>query len=115
MPLLSVLSRDTRYHHVPKATLTFLVLGALSVNALAVLVARSPAPEPEREFSRSLSTHRGLTFVSFSFVTMEPDPPETQELDARIIPLIGEGISDLSLKLVSLNPRSKSSTPESSS
>ena len=34
-----------------KATLTFLVVGALSVNALSVPVARSPAPGPECEFT----------------------------------------------------------------
>ena len=33
-----------------KATLTFLAIGALSVNAVAVPVVRSPAPEPESEF-----------------------------------------------------------------
>jgi len=46
-----------------KATLTFLVVGALSVNALTVPVARSPTPEPEREFPRSLfiTSHHDLT------------------------------------------------------
>ena len=49
-----------------KATLTTLVLGALYVNALAVPVAREPAPEPECEFPRSFPTisYHGLTFVS---------------------------------------------------
>ena len=60
----------------PKATLTFLVIGALSVNALAVPVAHSPSPEPECEFPRSFSTmlYSSLTFISFSFVAMGPDP-----------------------------------------
>jgi len=40
----------------PKAALTFLAIGALYVNALAVPVARSPAPEPDCGFSRSFST-----------------------------------------------------------
>ena len=38
-----------------KTTLIFLIVGALSVSALTVPVARSPAPEPECEFpDRSL-------------------------------------------------------------
>ena len=39
----------------PKVILTSLAVGALSVNALTVPVAREPAPEPECEFpDRSL-------------------------------------------------------------
>jgi len=58
-----------------KTVLTFLAVGALSVNALTVPVARSPAPEPECEFSRSFSTtsYRNLTLVS----------SKVQELNAR--------------------------------
>ena len=41
-----------------KAALTLLAVGALSVSALTVPVARSPVPEPECEFpDRSLSHH----------------------------------------------------------
>ena len=40
----------------PKTVLTFLVIGALSVNALTVPIARSPAPEPECEFPIVLLT-----------------------------------------------------------
>ena len=39
-----------------KATLTFLAIGALTVNALTVPVVRSPAPEPECEFLRLFIT-----------------------------------------------------------
>ena len=35
-----------------KTALTFLLVGVLSVNALTVPVARSPAPEPACEFPR---------------------------------------------------------------
>ena len=35
-----------------KVILTFLAVGALSVNALSIPVARSPAPEPDCEFPR---------------------------------------------------------------
>jgi len=47
----------------PKAILIFLAIGALSVNALTTPVARSPAPELERELLRSSSTvsHYDLT------------------------------------------------------
>ena len=40
-----------------KAALTFLVVGALSVNALSVPVARSPAPGPECEFTNRSISH----------------------------------------------------------
>ena len=40
-----------------RTVLTFLAVGALSVNALTTPVARSPAPEPECEFPRSFSSH----------------------------------------------------------
>ena len=59
-----------------KTALTFLVVGVLSVNALTAPVPRSPAPEPEGEFTRSLSTisYHGLTFV----------PSTAQQLEARL-------------------------------
>jgi len=61
-----------------KATLTFLAVGALSVNALAVPVARSPALEPEGEFPRlfSITSYHDLTLVSFN-------SPRTRALDAQ--------------------------------
>jgi len=60
-----------------KATLAFLVVGALSVNALTVPVARSPAPEPECEFPQLLSItyYYGLTW----------SPLIAQELEARML------------------------------
>ena len=67
-------------HHIimfPKTTLTFLIVGALSVNALNVLVARNPAPELECESSLLLSavSHRDLTSVPFNSSTaMEQGP-----------------------------------------
>ena len=64
VPLLSVLRHTIMF---PKAALTFLVVGALSVNALTIpVVQRSPAPEPECEFTLSFSTtsYHDLTFVS---------------------------------------------------
>jgi len=50
----------------PKAALTLLAVGTLSVNALSVPVARSPAPEPECKLPRLFSTisHHTLTFTS---------------------------------------------------
>jgi len=47
-----------------KLTLISLVVGALSVNALVVPVARSPSPEPQGESPLSSSTifYRGLIF-----------------------------------------------------
>ena len=51
-----------------------LIIGAISVNALAIPVARSPAPELEREPPRLFSTvsYHDLTSVLFnSFATME--------------------------------------------
>ena len=41
----------TTFHIImlPKAALTFLLLGALSINALTVVIPRSPVPEPECE------------------------------------------------------------------
>ena len=39
----------------PQTALTFLAVGALSVSALTVPVARSPAPEPKCEFPESFS------------------------------------------------------------
>ena len=61
-----------------KAALTFLAIGALSVNALSIPVARSPAPEPDCEFPRSFSitSYHDLTLVSFS-------SPRTRGLDAQ--------------------------------
>ena len=51
-----------------KTALTFLAVGALSVNALTAPVARSPAPEPECEFPRSFSiiSCHDLTLVPFN-------------------------------------------------
>ena len=51
-----------------KLTLISLVVGALSVNALVVPVARSPSPEPQGESPLSSSTifYRGLIFPSFT-------------------------------------------------
>ena len=56
VPLLSVFLTTFLIIMFPKAILTYLVLGALSVNALSVPVAREPAPEPECKFPRSLLT-----------------------------------------------------------
>ena len=52
----------------PKAILTLLIVGVLSVNAVTVPVARSPAPEPECEFLRSFPIiySRNLTLVPFN-------------------------------------------------
>ena len=62
----------------PKAAFTFLAIGALSVNALTIPVARSPAPEPEREFPRSflITSYHDLTLPSFN-------SPRTRGLDAQ--------------------------------
>ena len=68
----------------PKAVLTTLFIGALSVNALTVPVARSPAPEPECEFPRSFSTT--------SYHDLTSSPSIAQELEARILPMIGAGL-----------------------
>lgn len=56
---------------LPKAALTFLVVGVLSVSALTVPVARSPGPEPECEPPLRLSTitYHGLTFTPFNSQT----------------------------------------------
>jgi len=61
-----------------KATLTFLVIGVLSVNALTIPVARSPAPEPECKFPRSFSitSYHDLTLFFFN-------SPRTRGLDAQ--------------------------------
>ena len=68
----------------PKAVLTALFIGALSVNALTVPVARSPAPEPECEFSRSFS----IT----SYHDLTSSPSIAQELEARVLPMTGAGL-----------------------
>jgi len=57
----------------PRAALTFLVVGALSVNALTGPVARSPAPGPGREFPRSFST------VSYHDLTLVPSTVHVRE------------------------------------
>jgi len=59
-----------------KAALTFLVVGALSVNALTIPVARSPAPEPECEFPQSfpITSYHDLT-----------SPSTAQELKAGML------------------------------
>jgi len=51
-----------------KTVLISLAIGAISVNALAVPVAREPAPEPECESPRLFSTvpYHDLTSVSFN-------------------------------------------------
>jgi len=61
-----------------KAALAFLAVGVLSVNALTVPVARSPAPEPECEFPQlfSIAPYHDLTLVSFN-------SPRTRGLDAQ--------------------------------
>ena len=50
-----------------KVALISLAVGVLSINALVIPVPRSPAPEPEREFSRSFSrpypSYHDLIFV----------------------------------------------------
>ena len=48
-----------------KTVLTSFLIGAISVNALAIPVPRSPVPEPECESPRLFSTisYRDLTFV----------------------------------------------------
>jgi len=57
----------------PKTALTFLVVGALSVNALTVLVARSPAPEPDCEFPPS------FPITSYSDLTIVPSTAQEPE------------------------------------
>jgi len=66
-----------------KTVLTFLAIGALSVNALTAPVARSPTPEPECEFPRSFSitSYHDLTLVLFN-------SPRTRGLDAQARPFI---------------------------
>jgi len=61
-----------------KAALTFLAVGALSVNALTAPVARSLAPEPECESPRpfSITSYQDLTLASFN-------SSRTQGLDAQ--------------------------------
>jgi len=58
-----------------KVTLVFIAIGALSVNALVVPVARSPVPESECESPRSFSTipYRDLTFVGLEKVFARGD------------------------------------------
>lgn len=52
-----------------KFTLISLVVGALSVNALTIPVARSPSPEPQGKFPQSSSDVRhNLIFASFTSV-----------------------------------------------
>ena len=66
-----------------KATLTFLAVGALSVNALTVPVARSPAPEPECELTRSFTviSYNDLTLISFNSPgTRSQDPPRGRSI-----------------------------------
>jgi len=63
-----------------KIVLTALLIGAFSVNALTVPVARSPVPEPECESRRLFSaiSNHGLTFVPFnSPTTRGPGPPQS--------------------------------------
>jgi len=64
-----------------KAVLTFLAVGALSVNASSVPVAQSPAPEPQCEFRRSFSitTYYDLTLASFN----SRGGPSESELDVQ--------------------------------
>jgi len=60
-----------------KIVLTSLIIGVISVNALTIPVARSPAPELECESPLLFSTvpYHDLTSVSFnSFVAMEQGP-----------------------------------------
>ena len=50
----------------PKVAFAFLVIGVLSVGALTIPVARSPAPEPECEspWSFSITSYHDLTLLS---------------------------------------------------
>ena len=67
----------------PNAALAFLVLGALSVNAFSVPVARSPIPEPECGSPQSFSiiSYHDLTLVSLN-------SPRTRGLVAQARSLI---------------------------
>ena len=76
VPLSSVAPHDTPHIIMfPKAALTFLVVGVLSVNALTT---RSPTPDPESEFSRSFSitSYHDLILVS-------SNSPSARGLDAQ--------------------------------
>ena len=74
-----------------KTALTFLAVGALSVNALTAPVARSPSPDPECKFPRSfpIPSYHALTSVSRS---------TAQELEAWMLK------RDLSYDLFSREP-----------
>jgi len=65
----------------PKAAFAALVIGALSVNAFAVPVARSPTPVPECKFLRPPS--------AISYHDLTSSPSIAQELEARISSPIG--------------------------
>ena len=73
-----------------KAALTFLVAGALSVNALSAPVPRSPAPEPGCEFPRSFAITSYHDLMS---------PSTAQELEAWMLK------RDLSYELFSREPQ----------
>ena len=73
-----------------RAALAFLAIGALSVNAFTVPVARSPVPEPECEFPRSFS------ITSYHDLTLAPTTD--QELEAWMLK------RDLSYDLFSREP-----------
>jgi len=49
-----------------KAALTFLVVGALSVNAFSIPGFKSPAPKREFRPSFSITTYHDLTLASFN-------------------------------------------------
>jgi len=61
-----------------KVALTFLAVGALSVNALTIPVARSPAPEPDCEFPRPFS-------IASSYDLSPRTPSTAQELKAWML------------------------------
>ena len=63
-----------------KAVLTFLVAGALSINALIIPVARSPAPELECEYCWlfSIAPYHDPTLISFN-------SPRTRGQDAPVL------------------------------
>jgi hypothetical protein len=101
-----------------KASLTYLVLGALYVNALSVPVARSPAPEPEPEMSQDIdarvipflpaiaagllgsaagSFFRPKRELSDDLFAREPQFEGSQEVDDRAlnIPAIAAGLTGI--------------------
>ena len=68
-----------------KVALISLIIGALSVNALVLPVARSPAPEPKCELplSFSVTSDRDLTFVPFDRLGFRQGPRPSGSLQSR--------------------------------